>query len=140
MVKLLSKMFLGLIFWVLFIYIVLTVPYPEKLSQASSWQVIYFFLPLFLALTFSLNLFTKFLPLSVSITLGLVIILILKALSILNIVTAVLVVLSVYLFASYFLKIKSKTKANTNLTSRSNIPKLRLHKVKILRLFKRNHG
>lgn len=78
----------ALIFWIIWILVIFYVPYPESLTQASLWQILVFFIPLFLALTFTL---------SVPIALGVVFLLLLKALDALNFVSVALVVTAVVL-------------------------------------------
>ena len=112
------KLIQALVFWGIFSYVVFYVPYPESITQANFIQLISFFIPLYLALSFSLNIFLKNILISSSISLGLICILILKALDSLNLVTTVLTAVSIYLLVSYFRKNKR------GLTSLSKIPKL----------------
>ena len=111
------KMLPVLIFWLIFGYVVLMISYPETLTQANIIQLLYFFIPLFLALTFTINLILKFAVRSVLITLTLITFLILNALGILNLVTFVLTPFAFGLFISYF-------KKKSNLTSNLKIRKL----------------
>ncbi|MDD5415499.1 MAG: hypothetical protein PHE48_00665 [Candidatus Daviesbacteria bacterium] len=108
-----------LFFWGIFIFVVLQVPYPESLTQANYTQLILFLTPLYLALIFTLNIFLRNILSSCSFSLGLIFLLILKALDTLNIVTALLTVAATYLLFSYFRKIKKH-----KLTKLSKIPKL----------------
>lgn len=78
----------ALIFWIIWILVIFYVPYPESLTQASIWQVLAFFAPLFLALTFTL---------SAPIGLGVVFLALLKALDALNFVSAALTIIAVAL-------------------------------------------
>lgn len=105
-----------LIFWALFILVILGVSYPNSLTQANSFQIFAFFIPLILALTFSFNIFLKNIFVSFSISLGLIFLLILKALDSLNLVTLSLSIIAVGLLISYFRK--------ANLTKVPKIPKL----------------
>lgn len=105
--------------WGIFIFVVLQIPYPESLTQANLTQLFAFFIPLFLALSTTINIFLKNILLSFSFSLGLVFLLTLKSLNSLNIVTAILTVVATYLLTSYFRKAKKK-----NLTSHTKIPKL----------------
>lgn len=114
------KLIPALIFGGIFILVLFQVPYPESLTQASWWQIMAFFAPLFLALAFSLNIFLNFLILSCILSFGIILLLILKSLDALNLVTAGLTLLAVYLFLSYFQKRKKK-----RLTSNIKIPKLK---------------
>lgn len=119
MLKILPKIIPALIFGAIFILEVLQVPYPETLTQANILQILGFFIPLFLAISFIVNLFINNIFSSASISLGINILLILKALGSLNIVTAILVIISVGLFVSYFRKIKGRS-----LTKLPKVPKL----------------
>ena len=130
------KVIPALIFWGIFVFVVLRIPYPDSLTQANSLQIFPFFVSLYLALVFSLNIFLKNILFSSSICLGLICLLILKALDSLNIVTGILTAVATYLLASYFLKGNSPTvyfkkakKRNLNpiksdLTKQTKIPKL----------------
>lgn len=119
MFRLLQKIIPALIFWAIFAYVVLQVPYPDNVTQANPKQILFFFVPLFLAITLTLNIFLKNIFIAGSISLGLIFSLILKALDSLNLVTAVLVIISVSLLVSYFKKIKRR-----NLTKLPKISKL----------------
>ena len=117
--KYVLKIIPPVLFWGIFVYVILQVPYPESITQANSVQLLAFFIPFFLGVAFSLNLFLKNFFITGSLSLGLVFLLILKALDSLNIVTIVLIIISVGLFVSYFRRIKKK-----GLTNYSKIPKL----------------
>lgn len=119
MLKILPKIIPTLVFWTIFIYVILKVPYPETITQASFIQLLSLFVPLFLAVTFSLNIFLKNIFISTSISLGLIFLLFLKALDSLNLVTASLIIIPVGLLVSYFRKNKDK-----RLTKWRKIPKL----------------
>src|SRR3989304_9199389 len=126
MSKIILKVILLLIFWGIFVFVVLQVPYPESLTQANLIQLIPFFVPLYLALTFTLNIFLKNIFSSTSFSLGLILLLILKALDSLNIVTGILTAVATYLLFSYFRKIKkhgpSINSGFGNLTKQTKIP------------------
>lgn len=115
----LTKILPAMLFWGIFIFVIFTVPYPQTLIQAEKSQLFSFFIPLFLGLTFSFNVFFKNLFLSVSVSLGIISLLILKALDTLNTVTTVLVIITSGLLISYFKKTK-----RSNLTKLPKIPKL----------------
>lgn len=102
----------ALIFWGIFIFVIFQVPYPNSLTQANLVQIFSFFIPLFLALTLTLNIFLKNTFVSASISLGIQSLLILKALDSLNLVTAVLTAISVGLLISYFRKVRRKGLTN----------------------------
>ena len=107
------------LFWAIFIFVIFQVPYPESLTQANTTQLISFFIPLYLSLIFTLNIFLKNISISASLSLGLIFLLILKALDSLNLVTGLLILVSVYLLVSYF-----KKGGSSGLTLNSKIPKL----------------
>ena len=116
----------AVIFWIFFSVVIFQVPYPESLIKADFVQISFFFLSLYLALLFSLNIFLRNLPSSASISLGIISLLILKALDTLNLITTILVIASIMLLVNYFKKSKSGS-----LTSTQKIPKLtRLRKRK----------
>lgn len=117
MSKILPKIIPVLVFWGIFIFVVLETPYPESLTQANFNQIGLFFASLFLALISTFNIFLKNMFLSFSFSLGLIFLLILKALESLNFVTISLTLLAVGLLLSYF-------KKKNNLTKQTKIPKL----------------
>ncbi len=119
MYKIITKIFPALICWGIFIYVVFQVPYPETITQANIIQLLAFFIPLFLAITSSLNLISKNIFISTSISSGLIFFLFLKALESLNLITAILILIPIGLLVSYFRKTKKK-----NLTKLPKIPKL----------------
>ncbi|OGE18608.1 hypothetical protein A3J19_03010 [Candidatus Daviesbacteria bacterium RIFCSPLOWO2_02_FULL_41_8] len=112
------KTFPALIFWGAFAYVVLQVPYPKSITAANYTQILPFLASLYLALVLTLNILFKNILFSASVCLGLIFILILKALDSLNIVTAILIIVATYLLAGYFWKTKR------NLTKQPKIPKL----------------
>lgn len=132
----LSKAIPAIFFWGIFGFVVFKIPYPESLTQASLIQLIPFFVSLYLALVFTSNIFLKNILSSSSISLGLIFLLILKALDSLNIVTGVLTTVAAYLLFSYFQKIKKRSPStlryhsgqassgSKNLTKLPKIPKL----------------
>lgn len=112
------KIILALIFWGIFVYIIFFVDYPKSLTQASPLQLLLFFIPLYFAITFTLNLVIKNLILCLVISLGISLLLILKALDSLNFVSGGLAIISIVLLVSYF------KKGSRNLTSYTSVPKL----------------
>lgn len=117
--KFILKIIPGIFFWGIFTFIILQVPYPQSLTQASFTQILTFFISLFLAFVFTFNIFLKNIYVSASIALGIIFILILQALDSLNLVTGILTVVAVTLLISYFRKIK-----RSHLTKLPKIPKL----------------
>lgn len=119
MVKKIIRFFPPVFFWIVFLFAVLKVPYPKTLIDASITQLGLFFIPLFLSLTFTLNIIFKNIFSSSSISFGIISLLILKALDFLNIVSAVLTTTVIMLLVSYFQNIKKR-----GLTNHSKIPTL----------------
>ena len=97
-----------IICWSVFIYVILNISYPDSLTQASFFQLAIFFIPLFLALTFTINLFLRFILFSFSISLGIIILLVLKTLDSLNIASVILTIITISLLLSYFRQMKRK--------------------------------
>ncbi len=127
MSKLIFRLIPTVTFWGIFIFVVLQIPYPDSLTQANFMQVSLFFASLFLALLTTFNLFLKNIFLSSSVALGLIFLLILKALDSLDFVTTALTLLAVGLLFSYFKKINrhsSRGSGFRNLTNQTKIPKL----------------
>ncbi|MBI2019594.1 hypothetical protein HYS95_02940 [Candidatus Daviesbacteria bacterium] len=119
MSKIIFKIVPVLILWGVFILVVLKIPYPDNITSANITQVSAFFIPLFLALTLTFNLFFKYIIFSTILSLGIIFLLALKALDSLNIVTIALTAVAIYLLLSYFKKVKRK-----NLTKLPKISKL----------------
>lgn len=113
MSKIVLKIIPALFFWGIFIFVALKVPYPESLTQANIVQLLAFFVPLFLALSITLNIFFS---------LGLIFLLILQALDSLNIVTGALTAVAAYLLFSYF---RTKRRGLTKQTKISKLTQLR---------------
>lgn len=119
MFQLFQKITVALVFWAIFIIVIFQIPYPENLTQANILQILGFFIPLFLAVNLTINIFFKNILLSSSISVGIIFILILKALDSLNLVTGAIIVIATILLVSYFRRIKRKS-----LTKLPKIPKL----------------
>lgn len=126
MPKVIGKIFLSLLLWVIFILVILKIPYPESIVQTNLTQLSMFFIPLFLALIFTLNIFFRNIFISSFISLGLIFLLILKALDSLNLVTVLLTCISAGLVISYFKKQKRNNlnPVKPDLTKLPKIPKL----------------
>lgn len=127
MVKFIPRVFLSLLFFGIWIFVIFNVEYPDSLIQASLTQTLAFFIPLFLAITFTINIFIKNILSATSISLGANLLLILQGLDTLNIVSASLVLIATYLLFSYFYKSKKSsplTSIKSGLTSHNKIPKL----------------
>lgn len=113
-------------FWGLFIFTVFQVPYPQSLIGAKAYQILPFFISLIFSIAFTLNIFFKNIFISFSISLGLMSLLILKAIDSLSIVITILIITAVLLLISYFRKDKSKNlnPIKSDLTKLYKIPKL----------------
>ena len=126
MVQVFLKILLALIFWGIFSYVIIYVNYPESLTQASTGQLLYFFIPLFLAIIFTVNILLRSIIRSILIAFGVIILLVLKALDSLNLVSAGLTIIAIGLLFSYFNpSTRSARSGPSGLTSGSNIPKLK---------------
>lgn len=137
----LVKIFPPLLFLAIFAYVIFNVSYPNSLSEATFFQLTAFFVPLLFTLVFTINLFLNFFLHSIPISLGLIILLVLKGLGTLNIVTAILTILAIWLIVGNFKKVKQEksrfgklgsnpikrrfTPPQAGLTSKINIPKLK---------------
>lgn len=108
MAKSFLKFIPALTFWGVFSFIIFKIDYPKSLTQATLFQLTVFFIPLFLALSFTINLFFKFLLFSFSISLGIIILLILKALDSLSIISTLLTTIAIFLLLSYFKQLEKK--------------------------------
>lgn len=115
----LLKVLPALVSWVILISIVFQLDYPPSLTQATPLQLLGFFIPLFFAISFTLNLAFKNIIISTIITTGAIFLLILKALGALNIVTGAITAIAVFLIAG------SIRKKKTSLTYKTKIPKLK---------------
>src|SRR5688572_13659157 len=102
--KTIPNIIVVIVFWSFFALVIFKVPYPNSLTSANALQLLAFFIPLFLCLTFTFNIFFKFLPRSIAIAFGLIIVLLLKPLGSLNLVSAGLTTVAVFLLFSYFKK------------------------------------
>lgn len=126
--KIIFKILPALVFWGGFAYVVLHVPYPNSITAANYTQILPFFASLYLALVFTLNILFRNILFSSSVCLGLILLLILKALDSLNIVTGILIVITTYLLAGYFRKAKKRGPSTgsgfKNLTKQPKILKL----------------
>lgn len=92
-------------------------PPPKSFTQASLFQLVEFFLPLLLFLTFLLNLYFKFFLKSLIFSVGSVILLILQGLAALNIISALLTTIAIFL-------ITKSLKKPVSSSYQSKIPKL----------------
>lgn len=117
--SLLLKVIPASFFWGVFAFVLLQVPYPSSITQATLFQLLAFFISIFLAIVFTFNIFLSFFLLSLTLASGIIFLLILKALDSLNLVTGILILAIVWLLFSYFKKNNS-----SSLTSNGKIHKL----------------
>ena len=115
----------ALICWGIFAYVILKVPYPDTLTSANAFQIFSFFTSLFLAFSFTLNIFLNFMLRSIIVSFGLILLVSLKSLNSLNIVSFGLTIIAFGLLLSYLKKPKRLTPIKSGLTSRPNVPKLK---------------
>lgn len=101
---------------ILFYLIYFTKP-PDSWNQASTLQILGFFLPLLILVTFIVNLFFNYLPRSFIIGLAVMILVVLKLIDILNLLTAPAVIL-ITIVSFYFFKKPKFTRV-------TKIPKLK---------------
>lgn len=86
----------------IFIWVFLQTEPPKSLTSASVLQILLFFIPLFLLLTFSINIYFNFFIRSIFVSLGLTLLLIFKSLEMLNFVSVILTILgTVFLTVSF---------------------------------------
>ena len=119
MTRIFIKILPTFLFWIIFASVVLKLPYPESLVQADFIQISLFFLPLYIAVLLTLNIFIKSYLINGSFSLAFISLMLLKALDSLNPVTFILVIISFGLLISYFHKAKKGS-----LTKESKIPRL----------------
>lgn len=117
-----KKLFPVFLFGLIFTLVIWQVQPPKHLISINFFQIILFFVPLFLFLLFLINLFVQFLVWSMVISLGLIFLLILKALGSLNPVTLILILTAAGLFLKSFKK--PKKFGLKNLSYSAKIPRL----------------
>lgn len=118
MKKFLPKLLLPLIFWAAFIYIVNTFEPPQTFTQISLFQILLFFIPLFLAILFTINLIIRFLLFSLTISLAMCLLILLKGLGGLNPISGLLTLFAFGLLLSYLKQFKRKFQIRTRLTKK----------------------
>lgn len=127
--KLIPLFFFGAIFG----FVVWQIKPPQSLPSISLTQLILFFIPLLLFLTFCLNLFFKFLLRSFAVALGLILFLVLKSLNILNLATVSVIFLVIVILVRIFKK-PGKTFYQVKIPKLSKLSKQRSffdkHKIK----------
>ncbi len=106
--------------WAVFIGVILFMPYPETLSQASFFQLTAFFIPLFLGIAFAIDFVFNNIASSIAFSLGIILLICLKALKAVNSLWVLLIIIAVTLLISYF-----KGSKSSRLTSNSFVPKLK---------------
>ncbi len=122
----LKKFLLFLFSLGIFLYVVFKIEPPKDWISASTFQILVFFIPLTLTITFFVNLFINYLPRSFILGLSFLVLSALQSLRVLNILSGVIViVIAILLF-----KLFPKTRMPHNLPGLNfftKIPKLRLN-------------
>lgn len=103
-----KKITLILIFGIIFAWIIFQIEPPQSLTTASTIQLVLFFLPLLLFLTFLINLFFQFWVRSLIIGLGITVMIALKGLDSLNLISLLLIFLAVFFLSRAFKKNNKK--------------------------------
>ncbi len=117
----LKKLFLSLFFLGIIILVVLYVEPPTSWANASVFQILVFFLPLVLFLTFFINLFLSYLPKSFIIALGLMMALVFQSIRQLNWISLSTIIIITFIFFKLFPKVKYRS---FRLTKETKIPTL----------------
>lgn len=97
-----KKSFIAVVAWLIFLIVIFTVDYPTSLANASVYQLLAFFIPLFVSIFLTLNIFAKSLLRSFIFSFGIILLLILKALDTLNLVTFAITLVAIYLLLGSF--------------------------------------
>lgn len=113
--KLTQKILPAILLGVVFFCVVYFVTPPKSWADSSIWQILIFFLPLLFFLTFLLDLFLKTLPKSFAISLGVMLLLVLKAADLLNPISLIITAVAAVLLSLLFKR---------SLTREPKIPKL----------------
>lgn len=98
----LKRLVLILLFGAIFAGVIYFVPAPSSWAQASVVQILAFFIPLLLFLTFLANLYARNILKSFSLALGFMVLIVLKSIDSLNPVTFTLVAVATILLATSF--------------------------------------
>ena len=117
------SLLLAIISLAIFGYVIYFTKPPSSWNEASTLQILSFFIPLLLFLTFLINLFLNYLPRSFAIGISLMLLALLKTVDQLNIFTLILDIILIVLFFIFFKKppfIRRK-----GLTRNFKIPKLK---------------
>lgn len=110
------RVFPVLIFFGILFFVIYFTPPPKTWQEASTTQILSFFLPLLAAFTFLVDLALNYLPRSFAIALALFLVVFFQALGILNLLTALLIAAGCVLLLKF---IPAK-----RLTTTTKIPKL----------------
>lgn len=123
--NLLKKLGLFFVFTGLFSLVVFYVEPPKSWEAASLFQIMVFFLPLLIGLTFLFDSAVKYIPHSFIISLGVILLLAFYSVNQLNYLTVALV----FLTTAFLLRVFPKMRLpRLRLTSGSKIPKLHIQK------------
>lgn len=99
-----KKIIPTLIFGVIFILVILNITPPQTFTTATIFQILLFFIPLLFFLTSALNLVFNFYLKSFVVSLGIILLLVLKALDFINILTIGITILAIVLLIKSFKK------------------------------------
>lgn len=101
----------------MFIYVIYFTQPPTSWTEASTWQILSFFIPLLCFLTFFINLFIKYLPKSFILGLGSMFLIVLKSIDSLNIFLGLIIVILTFIALRFY--------NSPSLTRETRIPKLK---------------
>lgn len=107
--RLFQRLVLFLVSFAVFGYVIYFTEPPKAWSEASTFQILSFFIPLLCSLTFLINIFLDFLPKSFILSLGIMMLLVLKTANSLNIITGIVTTALTIGFFIFFKKEKSLT-------------------------------
>ena len=111
------KRFFPIVFFCgVFLGVIFFIQPPKSWPDASTFQILIFFIPLLMFFTFTINFFIKYPPKSFALALGVMVIFVLKALGQINLATVFITLAITFLLASSFKR---------SLTRVPKIPKLK---------------
>ena len=116
-----KKLLLVLFFLLIVILVIFYLEPPKSWAEASLFQILAFFLPLLLFLTFFINLFLSYLPKSFIIALGLMMILVFQSIRQLNWISLSTIFVITFAAVKLFPKVKYR---GFRFNKETKIPKL----------------
>lgn len=121
----LSRILYSIFSFSLLFSVIYFVPPPSSWIEASIFQILIFFIPLLLTLTFFINLFLKYFPNAFIFSLGLVILITLYSINSLNLFSTPLTLALTLIVIKIFPKLKYRSpRFLKSLTKPPNIPKI----------------